>query len=160
MRTLQKQMEAFSQLDSTVLITGGRGTGKTTIAQWIHRNGPRAARPLVFVPCGSLPRDLVEAELFGYVRGAFPGADADRPGQIEIAHGGTLLIDEVGQLPMELQEKLLRFLRDRTTSRMGSNVVRRVEVRVIATTTRDLALMCRDGEFREDLFFRLNVLQP
>ena len=158
MRSLRKQMEAFAQLDSTVLITGARGSGKTSVAQWIHNNGPRASRPLAVVHCGALPAELVEVELFGHIRGAFAGAMSDRLGRAELAHGGTLLLDEVGQLSIELQERLLGLLRDRTVRRIGSDTATRVDVRIIATTSRDLAKMCRSGEFLEDLFFRLNVL--
>ncbi len=158
MRALRKQIEAFARLDSTVLITGASGTGKTNLAAWIHHHGPRASRPLVGVHCSSVPRDLIETELFGHVRGAFADATSERPGQAEIAHGGTLLLDEVGDLPMETQEAVVNFLQDRTVRRLGANAISRVDVRVIATAGRDLAQMCRQGEFREDLYFRLNVL--
>jgi len=158
MQAVREQIESFAQVDSTVLITGAGGTGKTIAAQLIHCKGPRYARPFVSVNCRALPRDLVEVELFGHVRGAFPGATSDRPGRAEIANGGTLLLDEVGNLPPELQPKLLNLLRDQTVQRIGSEQVMRVDVRVIATTSRDLAALCRQGRFREDLLFRLNVL--
>ncbi len=159
MRSVRKQIKAFAQLDTTVLITGAGGTGKTTVAHWIHRHGPRAARPLAAVHCGALPSGLAETGLFGYTRETLAGAAYDCPGGAEIAHGGTLLLDEVGELPMELQGKLLRFLQDRVVTRVGSSTVSRVDVRVVATSRRNLAGMCRDGGFREDLFFRLNVLK-
>ncbi len=158
MKTVRKEIGTFAQLDSTVLITGAAGTGKTIAAQLIHANGSRAGRPFISINCGSLPRDLLEAELFGYVKGAFTGANNDRPGRAEIADGGTLLLDEIGELPLELQPALLSFLQDHTVRRIGSKNAVRVDVRVIATTDHDLNALCRQGRFREDLFFRLNVL--
>jgi len=144
--------------DASVLITGASGTGKTTLARLIHQAGPRAGKPFVAVSCGNLPRDLIEAELFGHERGAFTGAHAARPGRAEVADQGTLFLDEIGDLPLELQPKLLTFLQDRTLTRLGGNKVHKVDVRVIAATHRDLEGMCRDRLFREDLFFRLNVI--
>lgn len=148
----------IASLDSTVLITGESGTGKTSLARHIHQSGPRAPQPFVAVNCGSLPRDLIESELFGHVRGAFTGAVADRPGRAEMADGGTLFLDEIGDLPLELQPKLLSFLQDRMVQRIGDTRERAVDVRVIAATHQDLEEKCRQGGFREDLFFRLNVL--
>jgi len=124
----------------------------------IHQSGPRSSGPFVTVNCASLPRDLVEAELFGHAKGAFTGAVNDRPGRAEIADGGTLFLDEIGDLPLELQPKLLTFLQDRTFQRIGSNKVYAVDVRLIVATHQDLAFMCREKRFREDLYFRLNVL--
>jgi DNA-binding NtrC family response regulator len=124
----------------------------------IHQMGPRASKPFVVVNCASLPRDLIEAELFGHTKGAFTGATDDRPGRAEVADGGTLFLDEVGDLPLELQPKLLTFLQDRTFQRIGSNKEIQVDVRVIAATHQNLALMCEKKSFRPDLFFRLNVL--
>lgn len=158
MHTVRAQIEKLAQLDSTVLITGAGGTGKIIAAQSIHRKGPRASEPFVSVNCSALPRELIEADLFGHVQGSFAGAGNDRPGRAEIADGGTLLLDEIGDLPMELQPKLLSFLRERTVRRVGSNDVSAVNVRVIGATKRDLAEMCRQGRFREDLYFRINVL--
>lgn len=157
-KKLLEQVAKVARLDSTVLITGESGTGKTTLARLIHQAGPRASGPLVLVSCASLPADLVEAELFGHVRGAFTGAVGDRPGRAEMAHNGTLFLDEIGDLPLELQPKLLNFLQDRTVQRIGDTKVRNVDVRVIAATHQDLAKKCREKSFREDLFFRLNVL--
>lgn len=157
-KTLLEQVRKVARLDSTVLITGESGTGKTTLARLIHQSGNRKDGPLVLVSCASLPADLVEAELFGHVRGAFTGAVGDRPGRAEMAHGGTLFLDEIGDLPLELQPKLLNFLQDRTVQRIGDTKVREVDVRVIAATHQDLARKCREKSFREDLFFRLNVL--
>jgi DNA-binding NtrC family response regulator len=155
---LVRQVAKVAPLDSTVMITGESGTGKTTVARLIHQMGPRKAGPFVTVNCASLPRDLVEAELFGHAKGAFTGAVSDRPGRAEIADRGTLFLDEIGDLPLELQPKLLTFLQDRTFQRIGSNKVYKVDVRVIAATHQNLAGMCREKRFREDLFFRLNVL--
>ncbi|MCY2988190.1 MAG: sigma-54 dependent transcriptional regulator [Planctomycetota bacterium] len=155
---LLRQVAKVATLDSTVLMTGESGTGKTTVARLIHQSGPRAAGPFVTVNCASLPRDLVEAELFGHAKGAFTGAVNDRPGRAEIADGGTLFLDEIGDLPLELQPKLLTFLQDRTFQRIGSNKVYTVDVRLIAATHQDLAAMCQERRFREDLYFRLNVI--
>jgi len=157
-RRLVNQVARIAERDSTVLITGESGTGKTTIARMIHRHGPRSEHPFVAVNCASLPRDLIESELFGHAKGAFTGAVGERPGRAEIADGGTLFLDEIGDLPLELQPKLLTFLQDRTLQRVGSNEVKSVDVRVIAATHQDLADMCSQKRFRQDLFYRLNVL--
>ena len=157
-RLLLDQIRRISQLDASVLLTGASGTGKTILARIIHQAGPRAAGTFVTVNCAAMPRDLIEAELFGHTRGAFTGAVGDRPGRAELADGGTLFLDEVGDLPWEVQPKLLTFLQDRTVQRIGSNKTYRADVRVIAATNHDLATMCREKRFREDLFFRLNVL--
>ena len=157
-QTILEQVSKVSPLDSTVLITGESGTGKTTVARMIHESGPRSDGPFVVVNCASLPRDLVEAELFGHTKGAFTGAIADRPGRAEIADGGTLFLDEIGDLPLALQPKLLTFLQHRTFERIGSTKTRTVDVRLIAATHQDLAQMCSERRFREDLYFRLNVI--
>ncbi|MDP6443795.1 MAG: sigma-54 dependent transcriptional regulator [Pirellulaceae bacterium] len=158
MGRLMDQARRVSQNELTTLITGESGTGKTTIAKWIHCLGPRAAHPFVTVNCASLPRDLIEAELFGHAQGAFTGAVADRPGRVEAADGGTLLLDEIGDMPIELQPKLLTFLQDQSFQRIGSDRRHRVNVRVIAATNQNLAEHCQAKSFREDLYFRLNVL--
>ncbi|MCA9149013.1 MAG: sigma-54-dependent Fis family transcriptional regulator [Planctomycetales bacterium] len=158
-RDLQEQIQRLAPLDSTVMITGESGVGKTTIARMLHERGPRAARPFVAVNCASLPRDLIEAELFGHCRGAFTGAISDRPGRVESAAGGTLFLDEIGDLPLDLQPKLLTFLQDRTVQRIGSNDMKVVDVRLIVATHQDLSLMCQEKRFREDLYYRLNVLR-
>jgi len=157
-RLLLNQIRRIAQLDASVLLTGASGTGKTILARLIHQAGPRAAGAFVTVNCAAMPRDLIEAELFGHARGAFTGAVGDRPGRAELADGGTLFLDEVGDLPLEIQPKLLTFLQDRTVQRIGSNKTFRADVRVIAATNHDLSTMCREKRFREDLFFRLNVL--
>jgi DNA-binding response OmpR family regulator len=141
---LVRQIAKVASLDSTVMLTGESGTGKTTVARMIHQSGPRADKPFVAVNCASLPRDLVEAELFGHTKGAFTGAVHDRPGRAEIADGGTLFLDEIGDLPLELQPKLLTFLQDRTFQRIGSNKIYTADVRMIAATHQDLAGMCRE----------------
>jgi DNA-binding NtrC family response regulator len=157
-RLLLDQIRRIAQLDASVLLTGASGTGKTILARLIHQAGPRAVGAFVTVNCAAMPRDLIEAELFGHIRGAFTGAVGDRPGRAELADGGTLFLDEVGDLPLEVQPKLLTFLQDRTVQRIGSNKTHCADVRVIAATNHDLATMCREKRFREDLFFRLNVL--
>jgi DNA-binding NtrC family response regulator len=156
---LRQQIERIAPLESTVLVTGESGTGKSTIARLIHELGPRSDAPFVAVNCASLPRDLIEAELFGHCRGAFTGAVNDRPGRAEAANGGTLFLDEIGDLPLDLQPKLLTFLQDRTLQRIGSNDTRTVDVRLIVATHQDLGQMCQEKRFRDDLYYRLNVLR-
>jgi DNA-binding NtrC family response regulator len=148
----------LAALDSTVLITGESGVGKGLVARLIHNSGPLAAKPFVTVSCTALPRELVEAELFGHEKGAFTGAHERRPGRLEIADGGTLFMDEVGDMPLESQPKLLTFLQDRAFQRIGSNKTISVRVRIIAATNQHLKTMCQERRFREDLYFRLNVL--
>ncbi|MDQ7094467.1 sigma 54-interacting transcriptional regulator [Desulfosporosinus sp. PR] len=149
----------ISSSEATVLITGESGVGKELFAQAIHMAGPRANKPLIALNCGAIPPALFESELFGYRAGAFTGAERKgKPGKLELAHGGTLFLDEVGELPLSLQVKLLRVLQDRCFYRLGGTEPITVNTRIIAATNRDLEKMMQAGDFREDLYYRLNVI--
>jgi DNA-binding NtrC family response regulator len=152
------QAARVSQHDTTVLIQGETGTGKELIARAIHQNSRRRNKAFVPISCGAIPRELVESELFGYVRGAFTGALANKSGMIEAADGGTLFLDEVGELPLDAQVKLLRMLQEGEVPKIGATSPIRVDVRVVAATHRNLAAMVEDGTFREDLYYRLAVV--
>ncbi len=158
LRTVLRQIEQIAATDSTVLIHGETGTGKELIARAIHDRSPRKQSPLVKVNCGAISAGLVESELFGHTKGAFTGALANRDGRFKLADGGTIFLDEVGELPMDTQVKLLRVLQEQEFEPVGSSQTLRVNVRVIAATNRDLATLVREGNFRSDLFYRLNVL--
>lgn len=152
------QAARVSQHNASVLIQGETGTGKELIARAIHHNSPRRNKEFVAINCGAIPRDLVESELFGYVRGAFTGAMGNKLGRIEAADGGTLFLDEIGELPLEAQVKLLRVLQQGELPKLGASAPVKVDVRVVAATHRNLAAMVEDGAFREDLYYRLAVV--
>jgi len=157
LRALLRQVDQVAPTDSTVLIIGETGTGKELIARAIHSRSPRRERPLVKVNCSAISAGLVESELFGHVKGAFTGAIDRRVGRFELAHRGTIFLDEVGDLTLETQVKLLRVLQEREFEPVGSSKTQPVNVRVIAATNRDLQEAVRGGHFRSDLFYRLNV---
>ncbi len=148
-----------AQHPSTVLVTGESGTGKELIARLTHSGGPRAGGPFVPINCGAIPENLLESELFGHAKGAFTGAHTDRAGLFEEADSGTLFLDEIGELPSQLQVKLLRALQESEIRRVGDSAPRKVDVRIIAATARDLEAEVRDGGFRSDLYYRINVVR-
>jgi transcriptional regulator with GAF, ATPase, and Fis domain len=157
LRQVMQQVDAVAPTDATVLITGESGTGKELLAKEVHRRGPRSRRPFVKVNCSAIPREIFESEFFGHARGAFTGAVQERAGRFQIADGGTIFLDEVGDLPVEMQPKLLRVLQEGEYERVGEDVTRRVDVRVIAATNQHLDEEVRARRFRQDLFYRLNV---
>jgi formate hydrogenlyase transcriptional activator len=157
LRKVLKRVETVAPTDSTVLIYGETGTGKELIARAVHDSGPRRAKAFVKLNCAAIPTGLLESELFGHEKGAFTGAIAQRLGRFEIADGGTIFLDEIGDIPLELQTKLLRVLQEREFERLGSSRTLRTDARLIAATNRDLEAMVNEQKFRSDLFFRLNV---
>jgi formate hydrogenlyase transcriptional activator len=157
LRKVLKRVETVAPTDSTVLIYGETGTGKELVARAIHELGPRRAKPFVKLNCAAIPTGLLESELFGHEKGAFTGAVAQRIGRFEVANGGTIFLDEIGEIPLELQTKLLRVLQEREFERLGSSRTLRTDARLIAATNRDLQAMVGEQKFRADLFFRLNV---
>ena len=158
MQELYDKILRLAASDATVLVTGESGTGKELVARALHDNSKRAGGPYVPLHCAALPEHLLESELFGHARGAFTGATTERPGRFEAANGGTLLLDEIGEISPGIQVKLLRVLQEREVVRLGENHARKVDVRVIAATHRDIVAMVKRGEFREDLYYRLCIL--
>lgn len=159
MQAIFEILPLIAKSPSTVLILGETGTGKEIIARNIHNISDRRENPFVAINCSALPETLLEAELFGFTKGAFTGAIKDRKGKFELAHGGTIFLDEIGDMPLSLQGKLLRVLQERSFERLGSNKTITVDVRVISATNKDLKKMVSRGEFREDLYYRLNVVK-
>ena len=157
LQLMLKRVEAVAETPATVLLQGESGVGKELVAHAIHAQSPRAQGPLVKVNCASIPKELFESEFFGHVKGAFTGAHRDRVGRFQLADGGTIFLDEVGEIPLELQGKLLRVLQESEFERVGDDVTRSVDVRVITATNRNLEKLIVDGEFREDLFYRVSV---
>ena len=157
MRRALQLASGVARTPASILLTGESGTGKEVMARFIHASSPRAMRPFVAVNCGAIPENLIESELFGHERGAFSGATERRIGRFESAHTGTLLLDEISEMPLALQTRLLRVLQEREIHRVGGVNPINIDVRIIATCNRDLRQMVREGSFREDLYYRLNV---
>ena len=158
-REIFQLLEMVAPSEATVLLLGETGTGKELVAQAIHRNSPRAAGPFVVVNCATLPETLLESELFGHERGSFTGATVRKDGRFLVAHRGTVFLDEIGELTLPIQAKILRVLQAREFEPVGSNRTQKVDVRIITATNRDLEKMVREGRFRDDLYYRLNVFQ-
>lgn len=158
MREVHKRIGLAAASTAPVLVLGETGTGKEMVARALHRHSPRAGAPFVAINCAAIPKELLESELFGHVRGAFTGATGDRPGCFRAADGGVLLLDEIGDMPLAVQAKILRTLQEGEVTPLGSHRTVKVDVRVVAATHRDLGAAVQDGSFREDLFYRLNVL--
>src|SRR2546423_6149648 len=154
-----KMIETVARTNSTILLTGESGTGKGLVAQAIHFHSLRRDRPFVALNCGALPETLLESELFGHMRGAFTGADSNKKGLLEVAEGGTVFLDEIGEMNMTMQVKLLRVLQDRRFRRLGGTDEVQADIRVISATNQDLQKLVANGRFREDLFYRINVIQ-
>ncbi|MBX9637596.1 MAG: sigma-54 dependent transcriptional regulator [Nitrosomonas sp.] len=156
-RALLSLAKRVAQSPATVMLTGESGCGKEVIARFIHQHSLRAAKPFVAINCAAIPENLLEATLFGYEKGAFTGAAQAQPGKFEQAQGGTLLLDEISEMPLELQAKLLRVLQEREVERVGGHKTIKLDIRVLATSNRDMMAMVKSGRFREDLYYRLNV---
>jgi two-component system response regulator PilR (NtrC family) len=159
MRRVHDLIAQVATTKTNVLVSGESGTGKELVARGIHDLSERREKPFIAVNCGAIPENLLESELFGHVRGAFTGAVSNKPGLVETADGGTLFLDEIGELPQSLQVKLLRLIQEKTLRRVGGNQDQRIDVRIVAATHRDLRAEAEAGRFREDLYYRLNVIQ-
>jgi len=158
LRRVLHHVDLVADTDATVLVTGESGTGKELVARAIHERSHRRQHPLVKVNCASIPETLFESELFGHAKGAFTGALQDRPGRFEAAQGGTVMLDEIGEVPLAMQPKLLHVLQEKEVERVGETRARKVDVRIVAATNRDLAAEVEAGRFRRDLYFRLKVI--
>ncbi len=159
MQKIFEMVQVVAKSDTTVLIEGPTGTGKDLLAKVIHSTSSRAGKPMVKINCAAIPENLIESEIFGYVKGAFTGAERDKPGRFQDADGGTIFLDEIGDLPMALQAKLLRVLEDREFYPLGSRHTRKVDVRILSATNKGLERLVSEGHFRKDLFYRLNVMR-
>ena len=158
LRDVFKVLAKVAPTDSTVLVTGESGTGKELLVRALHQNSKRTAKPFVPINCGAIPKELLESELFGHEKGAFTHAIRSRPGRFELADGGTVFLDEIGEMDLSLQVKILRVLQEKEFERVGGTRTQSVDVRVVAATNRDLEEEVAQGRFREDLFYRLNVI--
>ncbi|MBA4357540.1 MAG: sigma-54 dependent transcriptional regulator [Humidesulfovibrio sp.] len=158
LREVYKILEKVAPTDSTVLVTGESGTGKELLVRALHKNSRRRDKPFVPINCGAIPKELLESELFGHEKGAFTHAIRSRPGRFELADGGTIFLDEIGDMDLSLQVKILRALQEKEIERVGGTQTKKVDVRVVAATNRDLEVEVAAGRFREDLFYRLNVI--
>lgn len=158
MKRIYELIERVSTTDATILLHGESGTGKSMIAKLLHNLSGRSNGPFIAVNCAAIPEQLLESELFGYEKGAFTGATASKPGKFEAAHNGTIFLDEIGEVPLSLQAKLLHIVQEKSFIRLGSNQVKQVDVRIISATNRNLKKMVEEGTFREDLYYRLNIV--
>ncbi len=158
MKSIIEKARKIAPFDTNVLITGESGTGKEVLAKFIHKNSKRADKPFIAINCGAIPADLLESELFGYKKGAFTGATSDKKGIVQQAEGGTLFLDEIGELPLNLQVKLLRLIQNKEFIPVGDTNPKKIDIRIISATNRDLHELMKEGKFREDLFYRINTI--
>ena len=156
-RALLSLAKRVAKSPATVMLTGESGCGKEIVASYIHRHSLRASQPFIAINCAAIPENLLEATLFGYEKGSFTGATQAQPGKFEQAEGGTLLLDEISEMPLELQAKLLRVLQEREVERIGGHKTIKLDIRILATSNRNMMAMVKNGQFREDLYYRLNV---